>query len=433
MSKWIFFNYGKTGLSNFLQNLKILIEGSNDQEERLKHIRYLGSLVKLRRKKNIENIEIDNLIFNILEDALITDENYLMRAESAEILIKYYLRKGLSSLIWAIQHDKSGWVLKKIYDRLIKIDNDNAEILKKEILVRFKKLEEKYDINPFEALFILDLEIELGADFFDEWKTNYIDDVKHGTAFFGVRDKHIIALKLWDFSLRRIPETISLLSKLKYLNLNSNPFTYLPDSIGKLTKLKTFLIEKNVIKKLPDFWENLTSLKKLSLEQSSELKSIPKSLLKLINKNFILKYIIEGLSPNEAPVLGLLEILLGTKIKNIDNYSETDYNIEPYYKINEQGHIIEISNCMSRHRLSIFPKQICYLKYLKEINFCNNEIKYIPDEIGNLKNLESLNLAMNIIKNVPESMSFLTSLNNLAVDEEIALKVPKSLKSILIK
>ena len=147
-------------LLNVVQNVKTLIEESSDKTKRVVYIKCIGLLIKSIRKKNIHSDSIDSLIFTLLENVLIADEDDVLRAEAAKLLLRYYCNSTIKPLIRAIKHDTSGKVLKTIYDLVITLDNDDVAVLKRTLQNRFTLLEEIYHIDPLETLFLLDLEIE---------------------------------------------------------------------------------------------------------------------------------------------------------------------------------------------------------------------------------------------------------------------------------
>jgi sarcosine oxidase delta subunit len=123
------------------------------------------------------------------------------------------------------------------------------------------------------------------------------------------------------------------------------------------------------------------------------LKSLPDSLFSLSKRALANKYISEGVNPDEAPVLGLIEMLVEKRLHNYETflkydgakYSEKDfdkiykYTTYYYYKLNKRGNITGIYVhpdgipdyfcCW----FTIVPKQINLLKHLKVNDFNLNE------------------------------------------------------------
>ncbi|KKL46412.1 hypothetical protein LCGC14_2345830, partial [marine sediment metagenome] len=218
---------------------------------------------------------------------------------------------------------------------------------------------------------------------------------------------HISGLIL-DYVIK-IPETIGLLSKLKYLSIeNSKELSVLPNSIKDLRNLRYLYFCETGLMKLPNFIAELPKLRYIGL-QGIKLNSIPEWVKKKARKYHSLRYIKEGVNRDDAYVLGLLEILIGVCIDNvrkkvieddisyhklqkslhlqtaesktdikskIDNEDYIKSQIEEYfydahgtkfYKINEEGHVTGISITAYEGSISL---------------------KFIPEEIGNLKYLK---------------------------------------------
>jgi len=129
--------------------------------------------------------------------------------------------------------------------------------------------------------------------------------------------------------------------------------------------------------------DELKMLTKLTIDRNFKLNSISKAILNLAKSNISQKYIDNGIKPNEAFVLAVLEILYGREIELADK-NESLINKEKawYYKLNENNHIIGIYlfNRFKQY-LGIFPEQICSLKFLEELWLPNNAIKSIPESI----------------------------------------------------
>ncbi len=103
---------------NTLKMLKYLIEGSSYEKIRIISI-------ELLRKLNIKK----DLIFNILENCLLSDESPRVRALSAKYLLLDYQNKCEKIIKWALKHEKSPTVLKTIKDYSYGLDGHKLEFL----------------------------------------------------------------------------------------------------------------------------------------------------------------------------------------------------------------------------------------------------------------------------------------------------------------
>jgi hypothetical protein len=173
----------------------------------------------------------------------------------------------------------------------------------------------------------------------------------------------------------------------------------------------------------------------------SSLEHLPKDfcedLRDAIRIKYFDNYIQMGVNPNDASVLGILEVLIGYQLgfKKID-YDEYYRILEDSFenldfKINKEGFVtgLYIGN-LGPEGLSFIPKQIYKLKYLREVDFSNNIIDEIPESINRLKDLEFLDLSRNKIRKIPESVGDIKSLIFLDISLNEISQIPKSLLSI---
>lgn len=78
--------------------------------------------------------------------------------------------------------------------------------------------------------------------------------------------------------LTSVPEWLGELAQIEALYLESNLLTVLPESIGKLAQLQTLLLEDNRLRSLPESLRSVKSLRGLYLHDNPDLR-IPKSVL----------------------------------------------------------------------------------------------------------------------------------------------------------
>lgn len=189
---------------------------------------------------------------------------------------------------------------------------------------------------------------------------------------------------------------------------------------------------------MPHSISTLRCLIRLNLLDNN-IKKIPNSLFELSERNLAKEYILNGVIPEEASVLGLLELLSGIKLQKIEmNKQASDYNDINHwmynYKLNQSGNVIEIWLYSMEPFLGIFPVQLCQLKYLEELHLEKNSIKFIPKQIGKLGAIKVLNLMLNRIVRIPKSIKNLKNLKVLGIfgNNDIK-KIPKSIKEYLEK
>ncbi|XP_066342211.1 disease resistance protein RPV1-like [Miscanthus floridulus] len=198
-----------------------------------------------------------------------------------------------------------------------------------------------------------------------------------------------------------LPECITELSKLQYLNINgSSRITELPRSIGKLGCLKYLCLSScsdisklpesfgdlkcmvhldmsscSGLTELPDSLGNLRHLQHLELSGCSRVKAVPESLCGLTQ----LQYLnlsscacLEGLSRCWGIQRGSLAWLRGlTALQHL-----------------------HISHSWHRYRSDLFDDFIATLTNLEHLDLsCNFNLAYLPESIGCLKRLHTLDLS----------------------------------------
>jgi len=243
-----------------------LIEGSDNPTTRAESVD-ISEKLKIHDKK----------IFKILENSLLSDESPLVRKSAANFIGQIFLKKGLNTLIWVVQHDKSPLVLAVISDLNRRLNSARFESLSKEIDIYLSEIALSVGIVQNEAKFILDLEAifaqnetdyELALEAYQFYKK--LKDNKLGESWLTVRNKHIESLSFnyynWKY-LKEIPSMFSSISKLQ------DPMVYL-NFLGKLA------LKSKKILKVPDSIALLTNLKKLNLSRNN-IKVFPKSILSL--------------------------------------------------------------------------------------------------------------------------------------------------------
>ena len=298
-----------------LDQLISLIEGSNDPKIRSESISVLNQL-KIHDPK----------IFKIIESSLLSDENHNVRKSALNFIGHQFLKEGLDTLTWVVQHEKSPLVLKAICDLNLELTDKRLKSLNKELNEYLAKIALAVGIISNEAKFILDLEA-----LFAQNEENYVlelksyqfykklRDLKLGEFWLTIKNKHIESLSFNYFNWRyvkrnpdmfdsisnlqdpiiylnllskihstyrinfKIPESISLLTKLRKLNLSKNNIIELPKSMFLLTNLKYLDLSYNMLDEIPEDITNLKSLTTLRL-QNNQISKIPKTITTYLDK-----------------------------------------------------------------------------------------------------------------------------------------------------
>ena len=384
---------------------KILDNVINNNMSFNEAIELLISIIEVSESENVRAKCIDafskidvknNKIFKIFENYLLSDESPLVRAAAAKALVSKFSKDSIDPLKWAIQRDNSAIVLKTIAYSLENADNQNFEILKKELTANFERIAAIYGILPEELLLLLNLDFDL--DFFNESRSNSVFGVRYGSLrSFALRDGHVKALHLGR--LKVLPESIGSFKYLQYLNVSNNNLNKIPKSIGSLTSLKALWLSNNNIKNIPESIGSLKSLVSLKLDNNN-LQEIPKSIKNLIN----LKYLdLKNNKIQEIPdTIDSLKFLeqLDLRHNRIEKIPESIGSLAPLEEL-----------WLSHNKIQEIPERLKDLENLKYLDLGNNNIREIPESLGSLKSIVSLNITENFIQNIPQSIEDLKKRN----------------------
>jgi len=280
---------GKFSKAIAAEQLISLIEGSDNP------------IIRAESIKTSEKLKIhDQKIFKILQNCLLSDESPLVRESAAKFIGQIFLKNGLNTLTWVVQHDKSPRVLKVISDLNNRLNNARFKSLSKEINMYLAEIAFSVGIVQNEAKFILDLEALFArneTDYELELKTyefyKKLKDNKLGESWLTIRNKHIESLSFnyynWKY-LKEIPSMFDSISKLQdpmvYLDflgklaLKSKETLKIPDSIALLTKINKLNLSRNNIEVFPKSILSLSYLKFLDISHN-KISDIPEEIKKL--------------------------------------------------------------------------------------------------------------------------------------------------------
>jgi len=205
----------------------------------------------------------------------------------------------------------------------------------------------------------------------EHWKNGDPCENEWKGVFCNKDDTHIVVLSLWNNNLKGdIPNEISDLEQLIYINFSENPINSIPEEIGNLSNLEKLKLRKTDIKELPNEIGNLSNLVSLKLSSSKNIEEIPST------------------------------------IGNLDNLERLDI-----------GHT----------SLKSLPKEIGNLSNLKILSLHDTKIKELPSEIGNLKNLKALSIGRSLLESLPKEIGQLSNLIGLYIDRTPIKSLPKEL------
>lgn len=444
-----------------IQYLSSILDNDTDELTRVSCVRILGKL-------NVKN----ESIFKILESCLVSDKSALVRKVAVENIFLSFQEKALTPLKWSIVHEKSPIVIKTIIEILKNCKYSGFKILREILKERIEKL---YLVNFEEGLFLLVLQ-SIWAEKESEWtkiglKKFYSDNydkkrrkesfisphlfaLPNAEAHYRIKSNHVISLYLRRCGLKRIPDSISSLTRLKRLAFPENYIEELPSSMKTLSRLKILSLSGNNFKEIPNFIGSLKNLKYLSISDNYQLKVIPNWLDTFIKEKMSRSYKLQGVNCEEATALGALSLYNGCGIeklkigRSIQNDGGHGFS---KFKMNDSGNVIglyisvpeafqiwflpkQLKNLKKLEELDFrfnkiryIPKLIGELSALRKLNLWHNEIRFIPTSIGNLQHLESLNLGNNKIRYIPDSIGKLKNLKKLFLYNNKISSMPDSI------
>ncbi|MGB5913092.1 MAG: leucine-rich repeat domain-containing protein [Promethearchaeia archaeon] len=268
-----------------------IIEKSNNPEMRKKCILALEKLEGRNEK-----------IFNVLENCLLSDEHHFVRSAAAKLIGHTYLKYGLKTLLWVIQHDKSPIVIQSIINMAANETNYHFKSIARAISNWIEDFSIHIGVIPKESLFFLDLEVIFAQD-----KNNYeitpltyayykkISCINDGKPWLLINNKHVEMLYFnyfnWYFlkinqdiidsfiEIRDLDTFLDLYKKYELRKFNNST---IPKSLIYLNSLKKLILRRNNLGKFPEFLTQIESLQELDLSYNS-LREIPDSIMNLKN------------------------------------------------------------------------------------------------------------------------------------------------------
>ncbi|MHA1509842.1 MAG: hypothetical protein ACTSO6_14200, partial [Promethearchaeota archaeon] len=189
-------------------------------------------------------------------------------------------------------------------------------------------------------------------------------------------------------------ESIPLLRRLKLLWISGYVINEsqhkIPLEISELKSLKYLYLENLNLHELPEFLGKLPKLRYLSL-RGTNINFIPQWVKDKAKKYHSRAYKKEGVADNDAYVLGLLEILLGEKMDNLDTHIKLGYTDEEnithhgaiYYRMNEIGRVTEIiiDEAVNGYDIRIIPEELMSLDALEKLHIQCRYLRVIPNSV----------------------------------------------------
>lgn len=209
--------------SEVLELLISIMDNINNEKIRSDCLNILG-LTKIVNQK----------VFRILENNLISDESPLVRRIATRVLFRNYPKKDtFLPFKWVILHERSPLVLRYLLDLIENSDDPHYTSFSRELRLRLFKI---YNVIPEAIDLILNLEA-----YYVDYSEDFSFEI--GTEWF----KIIRLLKCFSNSDEIIP-------KITYLRKGGTELTYFQES---LELLKSNFPKSQESKSLPNFWKRI--------------------------------------------------------------------------------------------------------------------------------------------------------------------------------
>lgn len=251
----------------------------------------------------LERLECNNeKIFKILENCLLSDENHFVRSAAAKLIGRAFLKYGLKTLLWVIQHDKSPYVIQTIIYMAENETNRNFKPVAKAISNWIEDFCIHIGVVPKESRFFLDLEVFFAQDKYDYEITpltytyyKKIRCINDDNPWLLINNKHVEALNFnyfnWYFlkinqdiidSFIEIRDLATFLDLYKKIELREFNASTIPKSLMHLKSLKKIILRRNNLEIFPEFLTQIKSLQELDLSYNY-IREIPDSIMNLKN------------------------------------------------------------------------------------------------------------------------------------------------------
>ncbi len=403
---------GKVNKESSIEQLIDLIENSNSLSIRASCVNALGKIGI-----------VDEKIFNLLENLLISDSDEGVRTEAARIIHRDYFKNAFKLVSWALLHEFSLDLLKQLHETILKIINylvmSNSRSIIEEGITSIRTSEIK---NGFEKLFLLTTLKDLTNDTLASYLTNFFTLLYLKKKFWRLRYKVaeclVVELDFQFKGLIKVPEEIKYLKFLKKLSLRYNQIASIPNWIESLIFLEELDLYSNSLTFLPSCIGNLRSLKNFSLS-INKLEKIPEEICSLSR----LEILELGLNQLKALPRSVGELISLKKLNIFENYlTHVPFSIGNL-------HELEYLN-LSCNNLSSLPESLGSLKLLKVLNCENNQLIALPESIKNLGSLEYLNISKNKLVSLQESLIFLASLKEFYFGRNNLVQIPRFIEKL---
>uniref|UniRef100_K3ZHB4 NB-ARC domain-containing protein n=1 Tax=Setaria italica TaxID=4555 RepID=K3ZHB4_SETIT len=200
-------------------------------------------------------------------------------------------------------------------------------------------------------------------------------------------------------------EAFSFAKCLHILDFSGCSGILLPPSIGQLKQLKYLTAPRIQNEVLPEFMTELSKLQYLNLNGSSHISALPESMGKL----WCLKYLdlsdCSGISKLPGS-FGDLKCMMHLDMSGCSGIRELPASLGNLTNLQH----LDLSECSG---IKEIPESLCGLMHLQYLNMSKCRGKELPEAIGSLVNLQYLNMSLCDVRELPESFKRLRNLLHL--------------------
>lgn len=227
--------------------------------------------------------------------------------------------------------------------------------------------------------------------------------------------KKLVKLKLSNNNLTSVSVKIKALKSIEWLDLSNNKLDVIPKELFENLFLKYLNLKSNNIREIPDVPPNDISLEEINIRDNPLVK-IPNSLasfnaLKILSVDW---HNIERISDNLLKFQYSMKKDQALFVRDIKSIITKEFSIKDKLGFNtcgykkDNGNIVEL--CLYNCNLKEIPKSIGNLIYLQKLFLNNNQLKSLPHEIKELSELNYLNISNNKFEKLTPELYYLNKL-----------------------
>eukprot|EP00058_Branchiostoma_floridae_P015692 XP_002601180.1 hypothetical protein BRAFLDRAFT_214682 [Branchiostoma floridae] len=219
-------------------------------------------------------------------------------------------------------------------------------------------------------------------------------------------------LDLRSNPLQTLPAEVGQLTNVKHLDLSYCQLRTLPPEVGRLTQLEWLDLSDNPLQTLPAEVGQFTKVKHLDLSYC-QLHTLPPEVGRLTQLEWL------DLSDNPLQTLPA-EVGQFTNVKHLDlSYCQL-HTLPP-----EVGRLTQLEWLdLSANPLQTLPAQVGQLTNVKHLDLSWCQLRTLPPEVGRLTQLEWLDLGSNPLQTLPAEVGQLTNISYLYVYGNPLIKPP---------